>query len=94
MPKLAALNTYSDLELSLMVLLNYFGTGSTRKKNLGNRYAAVQKIVDQICHGTVPPGKGNKSPLDPTKLENAIAKVFSSDMDEIKKEIMKNYEQN
>lgn len=90
MPKIQALNTYSDLELALMVLLNYFGTGATRKQKLGSRYAAVQKIVDQICHGTVPAGKGGA--VDPAKLDDAIKKVFSSDMDEIRKEIMKNYE--
>ena len=90
MPKIQALNTYSDLELSLMVLLNYFGTGSARRQKLGSRYTAVQRIVDQICHGTVPAGKGGA--VDPVKLDAAIKKVFSSDMDEMRKEIMKNYE--
>lgn len=91
MPKLQALSTYSDLELALMVMLNYFGTGSTRRQKLGNRYTAVQSIVDEICHGTVPAGKGSGS-VDPVKLDAAIKKVFSSDMDEMRKEIMKNYE--
>ena len=90
MPKIQALNTYSDLELSLMVLLNYFGTGATRRQKLGGRYAAVQRIVDQICHGTVPAGKGGS--VDPAKLDAAIKNVFSSELDEIGKEIMKNYE--
>ena len=90
MPKIQGLSTYSDLELALMVLLNYFGTGATRRQKLGGRYAAVQRIVDQICHGTVPAGKGGA--VDPAKLDAAIKKVFSSDMDEMRKEIMKNYE--
>lgn len=90
MPKIQALNTYSDLDLALMVMLNYFGTGSARRQKLGKRYAAVQSIVDQICHGTVPAGKGGT--VDPAKLDAAIKKVFSSDMDEMRKEIMKNYE--
>ena len=90
MPRLQALSTYSDLELALMVMLNYFGTGATRRQKLGGRYASVQKIVDQICHGTVPAGKGGA--VDPAKLDAAIKKVFSSDMDEMRKEIMKNYE--
>ena len=91
MPRLQALSTYSDLELALMVLLNYFGTGSARRQKLGSRYAAVQKIVDQICHGTVPAGEGSGK-VDPAKLDAAIKAVFSSDMDEMRKEIMKNYE--
>ena len=91
MPKLQGLNTYSDLELALMVLLDYFGTGSTRRQKLGARYAAVQKIVDQICKGNVPAGNGSGA-VDPAKLDVAIKEVFSSDMDEIRKEIMKNYE--
>lgn len=91
MPKIQALNTYSDLELALMVLLNYFGTGSTRRQKLGKRYANVQYIVDQICHGTVPAGKGSGA-VDPAKLDAAIKNVFSSELDEIRKEIMKSYE--
>jgi hypothetical protein len=38
----------------------------------------------------VPAGKGGA--VDPAKLDAAIKKVFSSDMDEMRKEIMKNYE--
>jgi len=90
MPRLQALSTYSDLELALMVLLNYFGTGSARRQKLGSRYTAVQRIVDQICHGTVPAGKGGA--VDPAKLDAAIKNVFSSELDEIRKEIMKSYE--
>lgn len=89
--KTAALTTYSDLELALMVMLNYFGTGQTRKTKLGSRYAAVQKIVDQICKGSVPAGGGSGA-VDPAKLQTAIDKTFSEVMDEIKTEVIKNYE--
>lgn len=91
MPKIQTLSTYSDLELALMVMLNYFGTGSARRQKLGSRYTAVQRIVDQICHGTVPAGKGSGT-VDPAKLDAAIKNVFSSELDEIRKEIMKSYE--
>jgi hypothetical protein len=45
---------HTDLELALMVLLGYFGNGSTRKTKLGSRYKSVQNIVDQICKGVMP----------------------------------------
>lgn len=89
--KTAALNTYSDLELALMVMLNYFGTGQTRKAKLGSRYAATQQIVDQICRGSVPAGKGSGA-VDPAKLQRAIDKTFSNIMDEMRTEVIKNYE--
>lgn len=49
---------YSDLDLALMVLLGYFGTGSSRRKNLGKRYAKVQLLVNQISRGTMPEPEG------------------------------------
>ncbi len=39
---------YTDLELAHMVLENKFGTGEERKKALGDRYKAVQLIVNQL----------------------------------------------
>jgi hypothetical protein len=49
---------YSDLDLALMTLLGYFGTGSSRRKNLGKRYAKVQILVNQISRGTMPEPEG------------------------------------
>lgn len=44
----AALESYTDLELALMVLLDVFGTGSRRKKALGSRYYSVQELVNEM----------------------------------------------
>lgn len=44
----AALESYTDLELALMVLLDVFGTGSKRKKALGSRYYSVQELVNEM----------------------------------------------
>ena len=49
---------YSNLDLALMTLLGYFGTGNTRRKNLGKRYAKVQILVNQISRGTMPEPEG------------------------------------
>lgn len=58
--KINNINTYTDLELALMVLLNYLGTGATRKKKLGARYKAVQELVNNILdHNVIPAGTGN-----------------------------------
>ena len=40
-----------------MVLLGYFGAGSSRKKALGKRYASVQILVNEISRGTMPEGE-------------------------------------
>lgn len=44
----APLESYTDLELALMVLLDVFGTGSKRKKALGSRYYSVQELVNEM----------------------------------------------
>lgn len=45
----------TTLELALMVMIGVFGTGSDRKKALGNRYDEVQKMVDQIYRNKIIP---------------------------------------
>ena len=45
----------TTLELALMVMIGVFGTGSDRKKALGNRYDEVQKMVDQIYKNKIIP---------------------------------------
>ena len=85
----AALSTYSDLELALMVLLGYYGNGTARKIALGSRYAKVQSIVQSILDsGAVPAGGGT---IDNNKLNTAIQKVFNDAITEIKKEIVNYY---
>lgn len=41
------LEKYTDEQLAQMVWHGYFGNGEERKKKLGNRYNAVQKIVNE-----------------------------------------------
>lgn len=82
----AALKTYSDLELALMVMLGYYGNGETRKKNLGDRYSAVQGIVQKIIDtDKVPAGTGlwNKD-----SIRKSIQAAFISDINEIAEEII------
>ena len=79
------LDTYSDLELALMVVLGYFGNGATRKAKLGARYAAVQAIVEQIVKGTVPAGSGRLPQED--KIKDAVKSVFIDIINELSEEI-------
>lgn len=44
------LKDYTDEELARMVLDGKFGNGEARKKNLGERYTAVQKKVNEILN--------------------------------------------
>ena len=85
----AALTTYSDLELALMVLLGYYGNGTARKIALGNRYNAVQSLVQQIINtGSIPAGGGT---VNADKLQSAINRTFNDAIKEVKEEIIKNY---
>lgn len=79
--QIAELKTYNDLELALMVLLGYLGTGDTRKKKLGSRYKDVQLLVNTIVNGNVPPGK---SFLDTSQIEQALLHLEPSHDDYIK----------
>jgi hypothetical protein len=80
-----SLETYSDLELALMVLLGYYGNGADRKKRLGSRYGTVQAIVEQILRGTVPSGTGPD--VMRSRISKAVTKVFQESNAQITKEI-------
>jgi len=66
----------TTLELALMVMIGVFGTGSDRKKALGNRYDDVQKLVDQIYKNKIIP-------------VSSFIKNLDSMNEELKKEICK-----
>lgn len=67
---IAPLSNYTDLELALMVLMNVFGSGETRRKNLGDRYTPVQIIVNRITSSRIiPPGKASAT-------DEAIRRTF------------------
>lgn len=60
--KINNIDTYTDLELALMVLLDYLGRGDARKKKLGNRFKSVQNLVNYIlANKEVPAGTGHMS---------------------------------
>lgn len=84
------LETYSDLEIALMILLGVFGNGQDRKNALGSRYGSCQAIVDYILNNNeIPAGNGN---ADPEKLSAAIEAVFEDTLKELNEEIMNKYE--
>lgn len=84
------LQTYSDLEIALMILLGCYGNGQERKDALGSRYGTCQSIVDYILNNDeVPNGSGN---LDPKKLQDAVNAVFEDVLKDVKEEIIEKYE--
>lgn len=67
--KVNDINTYSDLELALMVLLDYLGSGNKRKQILGARYKSVQELVNYILYNnTIPKGSG----MDATRVRKVL----------------------
>ena len=85
------LDTYSDLEIALMIKLDVFGTGEARRKALGSRYAAAQKIVNQIgATGQIP--NGSQPRADPEKLRKSISAVFNDTLNELQEEILNKYD--
>ena len=81
------LSEYSDTELSLLVWLGAFGTGAERKRLLGNRYSAVQDLVEvQARSGVCEPGK----PIyDLEKLKKAVESTYSEAAKDLIEEIEK-----
>lgn len=73
------INKYNDLELALMVLLNYFGTGDTRKRLLGTRYKKVQSLVNIIGTGVMPESSGGN--IDLNKVREALNSLKPTDKD-------------
>ena len=63
------IDSYTDLELALMVLLDYLGTGNVRKNKLGSRYKDVQSLVNYILlNNEIPEGTGNTTIEDLNKV--------------------------
>lgn len=79
------LNSYTDLELALMVLLGYFGNGQDRKNRLGSRYAAAQAIVEQILRGTVPAGSSN---ITKDQIRTAVNSALGAAVKELTEDII------
>ena len=78
--------SYSDLELALLVLHGCYGNGSARQKALGVRYAKVQKLVEYILStGRVPDGSG----ADPEQIRKAVTSVFSNIIKDVSNEVIK-----
>lgn len=73
------INKYNDLELALMVLLNYFGVGDTRKRLLGTRYKKVQSLVNIIGTGVMP--EGSSAGIDLNKIKEALESLKPTDED-------------
>lgn len=85
-------NSYTDLELALMIFLGCYGNGSARRQALGSRYDAAQSIVDQILRSGQVPDGGGSGAVDPEKLQQSINKCFTDVLDEIREEIVNEYE--
>lgn len=81
------INEYSDGELSLLVWMGTFGNGSARKAALGDRFDAVQDLVEkEASTGLYEPG-GNVYDLE--RLKKAVTSTYSEAAEELIKEIEK-----
>lgn len=82
----AAVKTYNDLELALMVILGYFGNGTVRVQKLGDRYSTVQALVQKIIDSqTIPSGSGYYTK---DSIRKAVQTVLTNDMKELSEEII------
>lgn len=81
------LTEFTDGELSLLVWLNGFGNGSDRKRALGDRYDAVQALVEkEASTGIYQPG-GSVADLE--RLKKAVTETYAEAASELIKEIEK-----
>lgn len=76
----AKLDTYTDLELAIIVMAGLMGSGEARKKQLGKRYSAVQARVNSILRDqTLPAG----SALKIQELRDRLVEDFAATIDDI-----------
>ena len=76
--KIGKIDSYTDLELALMTLLDYLGSGNARKKLLGFRYKAVQTLVNDILWTEVVPDGSGISGYSKDDITRALLKVEPS----------------
>ena len=81
------IDLYSDLDLALMCICGYLGTGTTRKKKLGARYAAVQRLVNQIARGSMPVPSKAQTKEELTKRIRSLMPT-AADIDSFIEEVM------
>ena len=82
----AAVKTYNDLELALMVLLGYYGNGAVRAAKLGDRYSSVQSLVQRILDTqTIPAGSGY---INKESIRKAVQTVFNSQIADLTEDII------
>lgn len=81
------IDLYSDLDLALMCICGYLGTGTARKKKLGVRYAAVQRLVNQIARGSMPVPSKAKTKEELTKRILSLMPT-QADIDSFVEEVM------
>ena len=77
---------YSDLDLALMVMLGYLGTGTTRRKKLGSRYKSVQTLVNKIAAATMP--EPQEVPIDKIRRTLKASMPTEAEMNEFIEEII------
>lgn len=79
--KFKDLDLYCDEELALCVWAGFFGEGPERKQKLGNRYSAVQDIVNKQGRTQLiePIGK----PADIGAISRAVTTLYDEAAEEL-----------
>jgi len=90
MAAIQSISKYSDLELALMGFLGWIGNGQDRVNLLGNRYNAVQGIINQIINtDTVPAGTPAGTPaVNKDQIRKAVLSTFNDIINEVSEEIV------
>lgn len=71
-----SVNDYTTLDLALMVLAGFMGTGKTREERLGDRYPEVQDMVNRIISEKKIPAGEPMSGLDWSVIWSAAYNVM------------------
>lgn len=79
--KFKDLDLYSDEELALCVWAGWFGDGLVRKTKLGNRYAAVQAIVEKQARTRLIEPIGKSADIE--AITKAVNTLYDEAADEL-----------
>ena len=77
------ISKYTDAELVYLTLQGMFGNGDQRKAALGNRYSAVQALINSGSKGTKPEAVTGYTETQVRSVLKSVLSLSDSDISEI-----------
>ena len=87
------ISKYTDAELVYLTLQGMFGNGDQRKAALGNRYSAVQALINSGSKGTKPEAGTGYNEAQVRSVLKSVLSLSNSDVENIISDIIQKLNQ-